>query len=208
VVDAEAKPVAAMSLILASQSPFRARILHDAGLNFSQVAAEIDERSVELPLSKSGATPEDIAMVLAEAKALDVSERHRHALVIGCDQVLSLGDAILHKCKTMEEARKRLLALSGNTHHLNSAIVLARHGKTIWRHMAVSVMIMRRFDAGFVGRHLAQAGEGVLGSVGAYQYEGIGIQLFEKTEGDYFSIIGLPLLPLLEQLRQLGEIDG
>ena len=159
-------------------------------------------------LGDTGATPDDLAQVLAEAKALDVSERHPGALVIGCDQTLSLGDRIFHKPADMEEARRHLLALSGKTHQLNSGIVLAQGGETLWRHVGIANLTMRALDPGFVGRHLSRAGPSVLQSVGAYQIEGEGIQLFEKIEGDYFTIVGLPLLPLLAALRDLGALDG
>jgi septum formation protein len=108
----------------------------------------------------------------------------------------------------MEGAREHLLALSGRTHNLNSAVVLARGGEVLWRDVFVASMTMRKLDPGFIGRHLAAVGEQALKSVGAYQYEGRGIQLFEKVEGDYFTIVGLPMIPLLDRLRRLGAIDG
>lgn len=195
-------------IILASGSPFRRQLLENAGLEFSVVRPEIDERAVEAPLHRSGATPEEVAEVLAEAKAMDVSERNPGALVIGSDQTLSLGDRVFHKPSDMEDARRHLLALSGEVHQLNSAIAIVRDGETLWRFVDVARLTMRRLDPAFIGRHLAQAGDGVLGSVGAYQIEGRGIQLFDKIEGDHFAIVGLPLLPLLAKLRELGAIDG
>jgi septum formation protein len=195
-------------IILASGSPFRKALLANAGIEFSAVPAEIDERAVEAPLQGTGSTPEDVALILAEAKALDVSERNPGALVIGCDQTLSLGDHVFHKPDGMEGARLHLLSLSGKTHQLNSAVVLARDGETLWRHVSVARLTMRKLDPAFIGRHLARVGDKALASVGAYQIEGEGIQLFEKIEGDYFTIVGLPLLPLLAALRDLGAIDG
>ncbi len=195
-------------LILASASRFRAKILDNAGLVFGQIPSTLDERALEAPLDDADITPDDRAEILAEAKAVEVSERNRHHLVIGCDQILSFNEEILHKCDTMEQARRRLLALSGKTHYLHSAVVLASNGETLWRHTTPCAMTMRPFSPGFVGRHLSEVGDAVLGSVGAYQIEGPGIQLFEKIEGDIFSVIGLPLLPLLDQLRKLGAIDG
>lgn len=195
-------------LILASTSPFRRKMLADAGLDFEAIKPDIDERAVEAPLVASGATPSDVATILAEAKAVEVSERYPNALVLGCDQTLSLGDELLHKPEDMEAARRRLLALSGKTHELNSAAVLARAGETIWRDVGVAHLTMRKFDPGFVGRHLAQVSEKALTSVGAYQIEGQGIQLFEKIDGDHFTIVGLPLLAVLAELRRLGAIDG
>ncbi|KXF79248.1 septum formation inhibitor Maf [Paramesorhizobium deserti] len=198
----------ATPIILASKSPFRAALLKNAGISFLTEAAEIDERAVEMALQDTGATPEDVAMVLAEAKALDVSARHPDALVIGCDQTLSLDDEIFHKPADMEAARQHLLKLSGKTHNLNSAVVLARGEEAIWRHVGVARMTMRTLDPAFVGRHLARVGNIALSSVGAYQVEGEGLQLFEKIDGDYFTIVGLPMLPLLDELRRLGAIDG
>jgi septum formation protein len=195
-------------LILASKSPFRAMLMKNAGLTFVSQSAKIDERALEAPLQGSGVTPEDVALVLAEAKALDVSSRNRGALVIGSDQTLSLGDRVFHKPSDMESARQHLLALSGKTHQLNSAIVLAINNETIWRHVSVARLTMRTLTPAFIGRHLAQAGDAVLSSVGAYQFEREGVQLFDKIEGDYFTIVGLPLIPLLAELRTRGAIDG
>lgn len=195
-------------LILASGSPFRRAMLVGAGLDIVARIPDVDERAVDAPLEHAGLSPEDRAQVLAEAKALSVSEGEPEALVIGCDQILSLGDEVLHKPADMEEARRRLLRLSGRTHQLSSAVVLARAGEAIWRHVGIAHMTMRSLDPGFVGRHLAQVGDVALSSVGAYQIEGPGIQLFERIEGDHFTIVGLPLLPLLAELRRLGAIDG
>ncbi len=195
-------------LILASKSPFRAALLKNAGVEFSTASAAIDERAVEAPLYKSGATPEEVAQVLAEAKALDVSESNPGAVVIGCDQTLSLGDEIFHKPADMEAARRQLLQFSGKTHQLNSAVVLVKDGETLWRHVSVARMTMRALEPGFVGRYLGRVGDVALASVGAYQVEGPGIQLFERIDGDYFTIVGLPLLPLLAKLRKEKLIDG
>ncbi len=195
-------------LILASSSPFRSALLKGAGLDFEAQAADLDERALEAPLQGSGATPDEVALVLAEAKATDVSERRPGRLVIGCDQTLSLGDRVFHKPADMEGARRHLLDLSGKTHQLNSAVVLVRDGETLWRHVSTARLTMRVLNPGFIGRHLARVGQKALTSVGAYQIEGEGIQLFESIEGDTFTIMGLPLLPLLAQLRAMGAIDG
>ncbi len=195
-------------IILASKSPFRSALLNNAGIAFSTESAEIDERAVEAPLYKTGATPQEVAQVLAEAKALSVSENNPDAVVIGCDQTLSLGDQIFHKPVDMDAARRQLLQFSGKTHQLNSAVVLVKNGKTLWRHVSVARMTMRDLDPGFVGRYLGRVGDIALSSVGAYQVEGPGIQLFEEIEGDYFTIVGLPLLPLLAELRKEKLIDG
>ncbi|WP_422371971.1 Maf-like protein [Hoeflea sp.] len=193
-------------LVLASASPFRKAMLQNAGLQFEVEPADIDERAVEGALTDLDA--ESVASVLAEAKAQDVSGRKPGSIVIGSDQTLSLDHQLLHKPQDMDEARRRLLALSGRTHALNSAVVLARDGETLWRHVSVAHLTMRKLDPGFVGRHLANVGAKALSSVGAYQYEGEGIQLFERIEGDYFTIVGMPMLPLLKELRDLAVIDG
>jgi septum formation protein len=195
-------------IILASGSPFRKALLVHAGVPVEAVPAEVDERALEAPLQGSGISPEDVALVLAEAKATEVSERKPGALVLGCDQTLSLGDEVFHKPADMEAARRHLLALSGKTHQLNSAVVLARDGAVLWRHVGVASLTMRKLDPAFIGRHLARVGAKALSSVGAYQIEGEGIQLFERVEGDYFTIVGLPLLPVLAKLREFGAIDG
>ncbi|RWC94289.1 MAG: Maf-like protein [Mesorhizobium sp.] len=195
-------------IILASGSPFRKAMLVNAGVEIEAVPAEVDERALEAPLKDSGVSPEDVALVLAEAKATEVSERRPGALVLGCDQTLSLGDEVFHKPADMEGARRHLLALSGKTHQLNSAAVLARDGEVLWRHVGVASLTMRKLDPAFIGRHLARVGARALWSVGAYQIEGEGIQLFERIEGDYFTIVGLPLLSVLKELRALGAIDG
>jgi len=194
------------TIILASGSPFRKAMLINAGVAIEAVPADVDERVLEAPLQ--GVSPEDVAAILAEAKATEVSERKPGALVLGCDQTLSLGDEVFHKPADMEGARRHLLALSGKTHQLNSAAVLVRNGEVLWRHVGIASLTMRKLDPAFIGRHLARVGAKALSSVGAYQIEGEGIQLFERVEGSYFTIVGLPLLPLLAKLRELGAIDG
>lgn len=196
------------TIILASGSAGRQAILRNAGIPFEAVPADIDERAVEAPLRGAGLSPEDNALVLAEAKALDVSSRYAGRLVLGCDQVLSFGDEVLHKPVDMETARRQLLKLSDTTHHLNSALTLVRDGEAIWRHVSTAAMTIRPLSPKFIGAYLADIGGAALKSVGAYQIEGPGIQLFEKIKGDFFTIVGLPLLPLLKELRSLGIIDG
>ncbi len=198
----------AQPIILASTSPFRKAMLANAGLDFIAVGAEVDERAAEAPLAETGVTPEEVAEILAEAKAMEVSARHPGVLVLGCDQTLSLGDEIFHKPADMEAARRQLLALSGKTHHLNSAAVLVHDGEVLWRTVSIARMTMRKLEPAFIGRHLARVGTKALQSVGAYQIESEGIQLFEKVDGDCFTIVGLPLLPLLAVLRELGVIDA
>ncbi len=194
-------------IILASTSPFRRDMLASAGVKAEGIAPDIDERAVEQATGGELA-PDDLALVLAEAKAVEVSERHPGDWVIGSDQTLSLGDEVLHKSADMEEARRKLLHLSGKTHHLNSAVVLAKGGQAVWRHVSVARMTMRPLSPEFIGRYLSHVGQPALRSVGAYQIEGEGVQLFAEIEGDHFTIVGLPLLPLLAELRRVGAIDG
>lgn len=198
----------ATSLILASSSPFRRQLLENAGLVFEATAAKIDERAIEAPLEAAGATPDEVALHLARAKALDVSALHSQALVIGSDQTMSLGARVYHKPSTLEAAKDHLLSLSGKTHRLNSAVAFAKNGVIVWEHVAHAHMSVRPLSPDFIDRHLARVGTRALQSVGAYQLEGEGIQLFEKIDGDYFTIIGLPLLAMLNELRRMGEIDG
>ncbi len=195
-------------LILASKSPFRAMLLTHAGVPFTAESAQINERVIEEPMHKAGVMPKQIALELAKAKALDVSRRNQAALVIGSDQTLSLGSEVFHKPEGLAGAKRHLQALSGKTHQLNSGVALAQGGKVVWEHLSVASLTMRVLSDGFIGRHLARVGERVLSSVGAYQYEDEGVQLFEVIDGDYFTIVGLPLLPLLKQLRERGFIDG
>lgn len=196
-----------MALVLASGSRIRATLLANARLDFTVDPATVDERAVEAPLLEAGFPPEDIAQVLAEAKALDVAGRRPQDLVIGADQVLGLGNARFTKPADMEAARRQLLDLSGKTHELHSAVVLARGDEVLWRHVSTARLTMRALTPAEIGRYLALAGDAVLSSVGCYQLENVGVRLFERIEGDYFTILGLPLLPLLGELRALGETD-
>lgn len=196
-----------MNLVLASASPARRALLKNAGLSFEVVPAAIDERAAERPLADAGAPPEDIAAALAMVKAASVSEARSDTLVIGADQVLNLDGERLTKPADMEAARHQLLRLSGKTHLLHSAVACARGGEIAWEHMETARLKMRKLTPAFIGRYLAAVGEDALKSVGAYQLEGRGIQLFEKVEGDYFAILGLPLLPLLAFLRSEGLVE-
>ncbi|KQY43464.1 septum formation inhibitor Maf [Rhizobium sp. Root491] len=195
-------------LILASSSASRQMLMLNAGLTFSAIPADIDERAFDEQLEKNGAKPEEVALELAKAKALAVSALHPQALVLGCDQTMALGARVYHKPKTMAEAEAHLLSLSGKVHRLNSAAVLARGGDVVWQTISSAELSVRTLSAEFVSRHLQRVGEKALSSVGAYQLEGEGIQLFTSIEGDYFTILGLPLLPLLMKLRDMDVIDG
>jgi septum formation protein len=183
-------------------------LLANAGLAFEARAAQVDERALERPLEESGASPVDVALALAEAKARDVARHFPEALVIGSDQTMSLGPRVYHKPKDMAEAAAHLLSLSGKTHSLNSAVVLMSNGEVVWRHVSTAQMTVRPLSSAFVERHLQRVGEKALQSVGAYQLESEGIQLFDRIEGDYFTILGLPMLPLLAKLRELDAIDA
>ncbi|WP_296016133.1 Maf-like protein [uncultured Agrobacterium sp.] len=195
-------------LILASSSASRQMLMRNAGLTFSSIPAQIDERAIDTKLEQDGAAPEVIALELAKAKAIAVSLLHPEAFVIGSDQTMSLGDRIYHKAKDMAQAHANVLSLSGKTHRLNCGVALAKNGTVIWDTVSIAKMTVRELSADYVSRYLERSGLQVLSSVGAYQLEGEGIQLFSSIEGDYFTILGLPLLPLLAQLRELRVIDG
>lgn len=196
-----------MALVLASGSRIRAELLKNAGLTIEVDPADVDERAVEAPLLKAGFPPEDLASVLAEAKANDVSARRSGDLVIGADQILAFKGERRTKPEDMEAARRQLLAFSGKTHELHSAVVISKDGEAIWRQVSTARLTMRALSPEFIGHYLANAGDAVLSSVGAYQLESLGVQLFEKIDGDYFTILGLPLLPLLGELRALKVIE-
>ena len=190
------------SLILASKSAARASLLSNAGLQFETIAANIDERAAEQPLLDAGASPQDIAQLLAEVKAMDVSQGNPGKLVIGADQTLGFGDERFNKPEDDEAARRQLLALSGKSHQLHSAIAIVRDGETLWRYVSTATLTMRPLTPQEVGRYMAKVGDAVRSSVGCYQLEGLGVQLFTSIDGDYFTILGLPMLPLLAYLRE------
>lgn len=195
-----------LPLVLASSSPFRRMLMTNAGLMFEHQPAGIDERVIEADLID--ADPRKVALVLSEAKARDVSKSWPGSLVIGSDQTMSLGSRIYHKAGDLGEAKANLLSLSGRTHRLNSAVVIVRDGDVVWEHVGHADLNMRDLSPAFIDRYLDKVGPSVLSSVGSYQLEGEGIQLFSKIDGDYFTILGLPMLALLEALRKLGQIDG
>jgi septum formation protein len=196
-------------LILASSSKIRAQLLEAAGLAFIVEPPGLDESAMRQAVGGERLlSPSDVAEVLARAKAEAVSDLARTAYVVGADQVLSFGDVILSKPDSMETARRQLLDLRGKSHKLHTSVALATNGATVWAETQVATLTMRKLSPEFIGRYLAAAGEEVLNSVGAYQIESFGIQLFEKIDGDYFTILGLPLLPLLAALRREGVIEG
>lgn len=193
-------------LVLASSSPFRRRLLEAAGVSLTVRPADVDEPAIRSRLG--GASPANIATALAGAKAEAVSALLPQTLVIGADQVLALGKMVLSKPRDGAEARRQLKELRGKPHDLPTAVVLALAGKTVWRHIEMPSLVMRTFSDEFLERYLAEGGEEVCQMVGAYAIEGRGIQLFERIQGDIFTIIGLPLLPLLMELRARGALDA
>src|SRR6266481_7741178 len=186
-------------LILASQSRARQVLLANAGIEFEAVAAEIDERAVQQASSLSA--PGEIAALLAREKALSVSTRWPGNFVIGADQTLALGTRLFSKPNSRAQAAEQLRALAGHSHELHSAVAVARDGKILFEAAAIAVMTMRRLGEAEIDVYLDEAGDAVTSSVGAYQLEGLGVHLFERIEGDHFTILGLPLLPLLAFLR-------
>ena len=196
----------ASGLVLASASPFRRRMLEAAGLGFSVVVPDVDEAAVKSRLLQSGASFEEIAQGLAVAKAEVVSAHLPDALVIGADQVLACGAEMFNKPASVAEAREQLVRLRGKTHELHTAVALAASGKAVWTHLQTVALAMRPFSDAFLADYLARLGERVRRTVGAYEIEGPGIQLMEDIEGDMFTVIGLPLLALLSELRARGAV--
>ncbi len=187
-------------LILASQSRARQELLRNAAIAFEALPAAIDERAVE---RESGLTaPDEVAACLAREKALFVSRQHSGRYVVGADQTLALGTRRFSKPANRAGAAEHLRALAGQTHALHSAVAVARDGRALFENVATARMTMRPLSETAIDAYLDQAGDAAFGSVGAYQLEGLGIHLFQRIEGDHFTILGLPLLPLLEFLRR------
>ena len=186
-------------LILASQSRARQALLANAGIAFEAIPADIDERGLQ---SDSGlSAPGEIASLLAREKALWVSSHHADRIVVGADQTLALGKRLFSKPAGRAQAAEQLQSLAGNSHELHSAVAVARDGRIVFETVAIARMTMRPLREAEIDAYLDAAGEAVTTSVGAYQLEGLGIHLFERIEGDHFTILGLPLLPLLAFLR-------
>ena len=194
----------ARMLVLASASAARNALLKATGLRFVTSPAQIDERALEAALLGKGGGPADVARALADAKAIAVSCDHKGALVIGADQVLALGDSLLHKPKDRSEALAQLGRLAGRTHRLLSAVALVRDDKVLWRWDEAADLTMRSSTPAELSAVLDLEGEAAFGAVGGYRLEGPSIRLFERIEGDYFAILGLPLLPLLAALRRIA----
>jgi septum formation protein len=194
-------------LILASKSKARAAVLKAAGLEFVQVGSGVDEDALKDGLRAEGATVAKQADLLAETKALKVSISHQ-GIVLGCDQMLDLDGVGLDKVSTRGGAADVLRRLRGKTHILQGAIVACIEGAPVWRHLAQPRLRMRNFSDAFLERYLDEIGDAAFESVGCYQLEGLGSQLFDRIDGDYFSILGMPLLPLMQWLRDRGALQA
>lgn len=195
------------NLILASGSAIRAEMLKNAGVEVRIIKPRVDEDMVKDSLLAEGAPPRDIADTLAEMKALKVSEKEPDALVIGCDQVLDLGGRMLSKPETREEARAQLIDMRGERHMLLSAAVICEAGKPIWRYIGQVRLRMRDFSDDFLDGYLDRNWPDVSHSVGGYQLEAEGVRLFSRIDGDYFTVLGLPLMEMLNYLTLRGDLQ-
>lgn len=195
-----------MSLVLASGSASRKALLTAAGVAFVADPADLDEDALMARLHADGANAERVAGELAAQKALHVSRRHAGKLVLGGDSVIAFGDRLLSKCADLDAARALLRDLSGRTHLLVSAAALAKDGAVLWLKASPCHMHVRKLSDEFLDDYLKREGTALLSSVGCYRFEGLGAQLFSHVEGDYFSVLGLPLLPVLAALREHGAI--
>ena len=198
----------AAPLVLASRSAARRALLAQAGVPHEQVAADVDERALEAPHREAGAGPAQVAAMLADAKALAVSRERPSALVLGCDQTLDLDGESFSKPDGMAAAAAQLRALSGRTHRLHSALTLAEGGEIAWRGLASAALRMRPLSERFIETYLDALGPAAALSVGVYQIEGAGVHLFEAIGGDQSTIMGLPLVPLLTELRRRRLVAG
>lgn len=193
-------------LLLASASEIRLHLLRNAGIEVTALPARIDETAIRHSLEAEAAKPHDIADALAEMKARKLADKHPEGLVLGCDQVLAFGNRIYGKPETLDEARAQLFAFRGQTHQLISALVLYDAGKPVWRHISRARLTMHRASDDYIDAYLARNWHSIRHSVGAYKLEEEGIRLFSAIEGDYFTILGLPLLPLISYLGTRGFI--
>jgi septum formation protein len=195
-------------IILASASAARRAMLTAAGVPFTVAPASVDEEAIKESLRAGGADAAAVAVALALSKANATAEHHRHALVIGSDQMLSCDGRWFDKPVDRASAKEQLLALRGRSHELIAAAVVATDGERLWHHVERAKLVMRPFSERFVDEYLDRVGDVALQSVGAYQIEGLGVQLFEAIQGDLFTIMGMPLLPLLAFLRSRGAVPA
>lgn len=195
-------------LILASGSAVRAKLLREAGVVFDVRPAAVDEDAIKSTLHQQGLAISAFALALAKAKALSVSLEAPDALVLGCDQTLICGTRLFDKPKDGDEARENLLFLRGKAHQLVCASVLTQNGVAVWQHVESAHLTMRDFSNAFLDTYLKREGSQILSSVGCYQLEAFGAQLFSAVQGDYFTVLGLPLIPLLGALRDHGLVPS
>lgn len=198
----------AEQIILASGSQIRATLLGNAGLTFDVIIPRVDEETMKTALLAEAASPRDIADALAEMKALRVAHKHPDALVIGCDQVLAHGRDLLSKPETPQDAIEQLKSLRGHTHHLLSAAVIYAEGKPQWRHVGQTRLFMRDISDAYLVDYVDRNWSSMQHAVGGYKLEEEGSRLFSRIEGDYFNVLGLPLLELLSYLTLRGTIAG
>ncbi|WP_419253476.1 Maf family protein [Caulobacter sp. ErkDOM-YI] len=199
--------MSATPVTLASKSSARQAILRNAGIDFEAVVASVDEDATKAGLLAEGASPRDVADALAELKAVKISSK-RPGLVIGADQTLDFAGRLIDKVETLDQARALLLDLRGQTHKLHSAVVVARDGKPIWRVVQSAKLSVRPFSDAWLEGYLERRGEHILHCVGCYELESEGVQLFDAIDGDYFTILGLPLVGLLDFLRLHGALEA
>jgi len=194
-------------LILASGSAIRRQILDGAGLDYEVIVRPVDEAAIKAAMLAENSRLHDIADALAEAKAMRVS-RQEPGLVIGADQIMVMDGTLFDKPKSMSEARERLISMRGKKHELIGAVVICENGMPVWRHICRTKLWVREFSDQFLDKYIETEGEALTKSVGAYRFEGLGSQLFEKVEGGFFAILGLDLLPVLDYLRTRGVITS
>ena len=195
-----------MRIILASGSAIRRKLMDDAGIEFEVIAKPVDETAIKDAMLAESARLQDIADALAEAKSVRVS-RIEPGLVIGADQIMVMDGQLFDKPKDINAARQRLKLMRGKMHYLVGAVVISENGSPVWRHLAKTKLTMRDFSDAFLEDYLKAEGELVTKSVGAYRFEGLGAQLFSHVEGDFFSILGLSLLPVMDYLRMRGVLS-